>query len=142
MLVHLFEKVFIMAQNTNENRSRTSSNFSWLCVCCVMLFLCLSIGTYIKERFEEKEFVKTSCYVRTSRVESYICRRIPDRICYFPIWEVEYSGNITENATIIENSNYRRNSYSITSALKEHFQVSRSIDVEGFCAEVFRLLLK
>ncbi len=125
MLVHLFQKAFIMAQNTNENRSRTSCNFSWLCVFCFIIFLCLSIGTYIKEQFEERELVKTSCYVRTSRVESRVCRRIPDHICYFPIWEVEYSGNITENGTIIENPNYRRNSYSIASVLKEQFQVSK-----------------
>jgi len=121
-----------MAQNTNENRAKTCTNFSRLRICCVILFLCLSIATYIKQYFEEREFVMTSCYVRTSRVESHVYKQRPHYISYFPVWEVEYSGNRTENTTIIENSNNRRNSYSIAFQRKEQFQVSRRTDVDDF----------
>ncbi len=128
-----------MIQNVSGHRSRIGNYCSRLCLCSLVLFLCVSVIIYIRERFEEQRFVKSACRVQTSHIESIVCRRKPHHICYFPIWEVEYDGNWSGNATIIENFDDRRTRYSIAYQRKKQFRVSRRIDVDSFPVKTSRL---
>jgi hypothetical protein len=115
----------------NDNTSRTISISTRVCVCCGIFFMCLGIGIYIKEHFEQREYVETSCYVRKSRIGSFLCRRPHYYICYYPVWEVEYSSNGTRNATITERQENVRETYLVASDRRESFLVSRRTDKDA-----------
>jgi hypothetical protein len=117
-----------MIQNENEYVSRISGISIRLCIFCSILFLCLGTGIYIIEHLEEREYAETSCYVRTSGVESFLCSRRRYYICYYPVWEVEYNNNGTKDATITERRKDMLETYSVASNRREQFQVSRKTD--------------
>jgi len=115
-----------MIPSVNDNILRTSRISTGICVFCGIFFMCLGIGIYIKERFEQREYVETLCYVRTSRIESFLCNQQRFFICYYPVWEIEYHNNRKRNTTITEKRENVPTSYSSAFNRKEKFQV-RSI---------------
>ncbi len=109
--------------DANESRSRINTYVGRLWVLCTVLFLFLGMITYIKDHFEEREYAKSSCYVRTSRIGSGKCQGKRYYICYFPVWEIEYGVNGKENGTIMERRDAVRATHGDASERREQFQV-------------------
>lgn len=109
-----------MAHDANENTPRIHTHLGRWCVIGAILLLFLGVITYTIEYFEAQEYVKSLCYVRTSRTGSSVCRGKRYYICYFPIWEVEYG---KQNETIMERHRILRD-YWDAYRRKEQFQVN------------------